>query len=339
MSLFIKRLLLVLLLLIINATFAIAAENNLPKTNEQGVKIKNPATDLWRAVRQREFKESADFSAKSQVKSANAGRLINPEGNKWRKLRRQKIIPYGAYFMLGVIAVLVLLTILIRPIPIPGGRSGVKIPRISLLQRIVHWFMAILVMLMGLTGLVILFGRFALIPFIGSEAFSKIASPSIEIHNFLGLGTILSFILLLVFFIRYNFPVWSDLKWIFTLGGLLTKKHLKKDFFNAGEKILFWSTILLGFTLSATGLLLFFPEYQSLVKLNPQWTVVIHSISALLLIALMLGHIWMVRTNKGTLEAITKGTVDANWAKSHHSLWYERVVKQKNQYRGEENNH
>ena len=337
MSLFIKRLLLgsALLLLIFNSIFAIAAENNLPKTTEQGVQIKNPATDLWRAVRQREFTGSADFSAKSQVKSANAGRLINTEGNKWRKLRRQKIIPYGAYYMLGVIAILVLLIILVRPIPIPDGRSGNEISRISLLQRIVHWLMAIPVMLMGLTGLVILFGRLTLIPFIGSDVFSKIASPSIEIHNFLGLGVIVSFVLFLIFFIRHNLPAWSDLKWIFTLGGLLTKKHLKNDFFNAGEKILFWTTILLGSTLSATGLLLFFPEYQSLVKLNPQWIVVIHSITALLLVALILGHIWMVRTIKGTLEAITKGTVDANWAKSHHSLWYERVVKQKKQYRDE----
>jgi len=305
--------------------FAMAAENDL--TSEQGVQVKNPSTDLWRAIRQREFKGSADFTAKTQVKTLNAGRLINSEGNEWRKLRREKVIPYGAYFILGVIALLVLITIIVRPVQIPAGRSGENIPRMSVMHRIVHWFMALLVIAMGLTGMIVLFGRVALIPLTGSETFSLIASPSLEIHNFLGLGVVFSFMLFLVYFIRHNLPAFCDLKWMITLGGLLTKKHLENGFFNAGEKILFWMTILLGFTLSATGLLLFFPEYQSLIKLNSQWLVVIHAVSALFMIALILGHIWMVRTVKGTLEAITKGTVDANWARSHHSIWYKKVTE------------
>ena len=327
MSLSIKYLILSALLFIFSfaSMFALAAENN--QSGEQGVKIKSPATDLWRAVRQREFQGSTDFTAKTQVKTLNAGRLINAEGNEWRKLRREKVIPYSAYFILGVIALLALITILVRPVKIPNGRSGENIPRMSVMHRIVHWFMALLVIAMGLTGMVILFGRVALIPFTGSETFSLIASPSLEIHNFLGLGVVFSFVIFLVSFIRYNLPALCDFKWLITLGGLLTKKHLENGFFNAGEKILFWLTILFGFTLSATGLLLFFPEYQTLVKLNSQWLIVIHSIVALFMIALILGHIWMVRTVKGTLEAITKGTVDANWAKSHHSIWYKKVIE------------
>jgi formate dehydrogenase subunit gamma len=130
---------------------------------------------------------------------------------------------------------------------------------------------------------------------------------------------------MIIYYVRYNFPEKGDLKFLLTAGGLLSKKHLENNYFNAGEKILFWSTIILGVILSATGLLLLFPYYENTVVWT-QVALVIHAIAALLLIALTFGHIWMVVSVEGTFDAMVDGKVDENWAKAHHSIWYKKIT-------------
>lgn len=283
--------------------------------------VTSPATDLWRQVRQR----NATIEGTTQVKNVKAGVLIDPKGNEWRKLRREKLMPYGGYFILGVTIFIGLLFLLIKKAKIPEGRSGKTVKRMSTMQRISHWFMAFLIGFMALTGLLLLFGRTAIIPLLGAEAFSPIASASKEGHNLFGPLVIISLLMMLIYFIRHNWPARGDIKWLLTLGGILSKKHLKVGFFNAGEKILFWFTIILGLILSATGLLLLFPTYEQTVNWT-QLALVIHAIAALLLIAMAFAHVWMVRTVEGTIDAMIDGQVDENWAKSHHSTWYEKDV-------------
>jgi formate dehydrogenase subunit gamma len=128
--------------------------------------------------------------------------------------------------------------------------------------------------------------------------------------------------MMLIYFIRHNLPGRGDFKWLLTAGGLFTKKHLKNGFFNAGEKILYWATIIFGIVLSVTGLILLFPSFE-LTTNNSQLALIVHAVTALLLIALALAHILMSIKIEGTIEAMTKGSVDENWAKAHHSRWYE----------------
>jgi len=283
--------------------------------------VTNPATELWRQIRQRD----ARVEGRTQVKNIKAGVLIDPKGNEWRKLRREILMPYGGYFILGVSIFLGLLVILVKKVKIPEGRTGRTVKRMSTIQRITHWFMAFLISFMALTGLFLLFGRSVIIPLIGAEAFSPIASASKEGHNLFGPLVIISLLLMLIYFVRHNWPAKGDIKWLLMLGGIFSKKHLKVGYFNAGEKILFWMTIILGFILSATGLLLLFPYYEQIIDWT-QLALVIHAIAALLLIALAFAHIWMVRTVEGTIDAMIDGQVDENWAKSHHALWYEQLI-------------
>jgi formate dehydrogenase subunit gamma len=57
-----------------------------------------------------------------------------------------------------------------------------------------------------------------------------------------------------------------------------------------------------------------------------QLALLVHAIAGIGLFALVLGHIYMAVSVKGTLDAITSGEVDANWAKSHHQIWYEEML-------------
>ncbi len=298
---------------------------NNSSTIPQQLKVKNPSTDLWRAVRQRNFDGLQGLSSSSQAKSMGAGSLIDAKGQEWRGFRQNWLLPYGGYFLLGVTGFLLFLYVVIKKVKISNGRSGKTISRLSTMQRISHWFMVILIGFMALTGLLLLFGRFVAIPILGLDGFAFVASASKEGHNLFGPLVIISLVLMLVYFIRHNWPAKGDLKWLFSLGGLFSKKHLEIGFFNAGEKLLFWFTILLSVVLSITGLLLLFPYYAQ-TEAYTQLAIVIHAITALLLIALAFAHVWMVVMVEGTMDAMKDGKVDENWAKSHHSRWYEETT-------------
>lgn len=298
----------------------LAAEKGFDQPASQAIEVPNPAANLWRAVRER----NQSIEGHTQVKSIKAGTLIDVKGDEWRKFRIKWLIPYGGYFILGVPGVLLLLLIIVRKVKIPEGRSGKRISRMTTMQRVSHWFLVTLVSFMALTGLIILFGRFVLIPYISASTFSPLASASKEGHNLFGPLLVVALIMMLVYFIRYNWPARVDFKWLITLGGLLSKKHLKIGFFNAGEKLLYWAVITLGVILSVTGLLLLFPVFNQTSNWM-QVAIAVHAIAALLLIAAAFAHIWMVITMEGTLDAMTKGDVDENWAKAHHSLWYEQA--------------
>ncbi len=283
--------------------------------------VKSPGSDLWRDVRQRD----ATISGLSQVKGIKTGTLIDTKGNEWRKFRREILLPYGGYFILGALGVVALLLILIRRQKIPNGRSGKTITRMSTMQMVTHWFLVVIVGFMSITGLLLLFGRSVIIPLMGASAFSPIASASKEGHNLMGPLLVVSLLMMLIYYLRHNWPAKGDLKWLFTLGGLFSKKHLEVGYFNAGEKILFWSTIILCVLLSISGLLLLFPYYEPTIE-RTQLALLIHAFAALALIAMVFGHIWMVYTVEGTLDAMNTGEVDENWAKSHHSRWYKQAT-------------
>jgi formate dehydrogenase subunit gamma len=54
---------------------------------------------------------------------------------------------------------------------------------------------------------------------------------------------------------------------------------------------------------------------------------VVHSVVAMLFIATMFVHFYMGTIGvEGAFEAMVDGTVDVNWAKERHSLWYDEVM-------------
>ncbi len=290
---------------------------------EREVAVTNPATDLWRAVRQRE----APTAGITQARGVAAGQLINPAGQDWRSIRLERVIPWGAWFLAGVASIVVALFLLKPATPIPDGESGRKIRRFGMGPRINHWFMAGVMVFLGLTGLILLFGRFALLPWTGGEAFGAVASAAKEGHDLF--GPVFAFALL-VFFIQFvgkNLPHYRDLIFLLHMGGLFEKHEVRSGFFNAGEKILFWLVVMFGFTLAGSGFLLLF---QNLVpgREAMQLALLVHAIAALGLIALVLGHIYMAVSVKGTVPAMTTGEVDENWARNHHEIWYEQVTGQ-----------
>ena len=77
----------------------------------------------------------------------------------------------------------------------------------------------------------------------------------------------------------------------------------------------------------ATGFVLLFPFYGTTVA-NMELAEIVHSVVAVLYVSAMFVHIYMGTIGvEGAFEAMAEGTVDVNWAKERHSLWYEEEMQ------------
>jgi len=280
--------------------------------------VPNPGAELWREVRQRE----GPTVGTTQVQGVDTGVLINVRGEEWRQFRMQTLVPVSG-MVLGAAVGLVALFYLVRgTIRVPGGRSGQRIARFTEYDRILHWSTVFLFYFLGITGLVLLYGRFVLIPLLGPEGFAVTASACKEGHNLFGPLFFVVLVLLFLEFVRSNVPKWVDVKWLLKGGGLFGG-HVSAGYFNGGEKIWFWLVSLFGLAISITGFILVFQNFdqgRQIMELSH----VVHASLAVLLIAGSFGHAYIGTLGmEGSLESMTTGSVDANWAKAHHDLWME----------------
>ena len=288
------------------------------------IMVPNPAADLWRAVRQRE----APAAGSTQIRGVESGVLIERSGDDWRKYRREDFIKPAGLFVLAAAAGILAFYLVRGRIRIPDGRSGRRIKRFPDFDRTVHWFTAILFIFLGLTGLTLLFGRFVVLPVFGPEAFSVIASAAKEGHNLFGPLFLVSLLLLFLRFAAKNLPTRGDLKWLVRGGGIIGNAHVSAGYFNAGEKIWFWSVMLFGILVSLSGLVLLFPVFGQGREIM-QLALIVHGAAAVLFIAGSFGHIYIgTLGTEGSLESMTTGYVDENWAKVHHDRWYAEVKGQ-----------
>ncbi len=303
-----------------------AGEDQLGNNSEtitQQLGVKSPATDLWRSVRQR----NTDISGTSQVQGSDASTLINTSGQKWRDFRRSKLIPYSMYTLGGVLLIIALFRLIRGKIKIKSGRSGKKIHRFTGFQRFVHWSVAILFIILGLTGVILTLGRFGLAPLIGKEAFGFIANIGKLLHDYLGPVFAVMLVIMLFTFMKGNLGNWTDIKW-FLKGGGLVGGHASAGRYNGGEKAWYWLAMIVGAVVVVSGLILDFPFFD-LGREDIKLSQIVHAIAAMGLLAVSFGHIFMgTIAMEGAFEAMQTGYCDENWAKEHHDLWYEDLRKQ-----------
>jgi formate dehydrogenase subunit gamma len=238
----------------------------------------------------------------------------------------QQLAPYGAIILGGMIGIFILYYLIRGKIRIEAGRSGKVVRRYTASEMVVHWFLAITFVILALSGLILLFGRWALIPVLGPEVFSIVAVVSKNLHNYVGL--LFTALIPIAFFLYlkdslFNFKV--DGKWFRRLGGYLGGEEPSAEKVNAGQKSWYWVAMLGGLVLVASGLFLDFPNFQQ----SREWLQtahIIHTIAAVGVMAFFVVHLYLATVGvEGALESMVNGHVDANWAKQHHDLWYEQV--------------
>lgn len=294
--------------------------NNLEMMQQQ-----DPGSELWNAVRGREATDTGTI--RSQVKGMDTGVLVNRAGDEWRFMRMDFLVPTAAK-VLGAVAIIILLFRLLRgKIKIKAGRSPYKIQRFNNFQRLVHWITAILFVGLAITGMFLWFGR-ELMPYIGPELGGSLMIVMKKIHDFSSPVFAISLIVLILTFLKGNFPHWRDIIWIVKGGGLL-KWHAPAGRYNAGEKIWYWAAVIGGGFLVVSGAFMLFPNLIGESRNNITYFHWVHGIAAIAMIGGAMGHIYMgTIAMEGAFECMSTGYADANWAKEHHDVWYEEMREQ-----------
>lgn len=275
--------------------------------------------DVWRAIRQ-------GVQGTSSLPNPRAGVLIQSEGESWRALRNGPIATYGAWGLAAIFGVLVLFFLFRGRIRLDGPVTGHTVQRFNGLERGAHWLTAGSFIVLALTGLNVLYGRYALLPLIGPEAFAALAGWGKLAHNYLGFAFMLGVLTIFLLWVRDNIPERADVDWIAKAGGLFSKNvHPEAKKFNAGQKVIFWSTVLGGVALSFTGLALLFPfSFGGLQGM--QLYQMIHAVTALAMVVIIIGHIYIGSVGmEGAFDAMGSGQVEEEWAREHHALWLAQV--------------
>jgi len=293
----------------------VAAAQDEDKKDEDAV---NPRAEYWRAVRE-------GVEGYSAVTGPEAGVLIQARGEDWREARNKTILVLGGWFLVLIVAAIAANHVITGGEKLAGGRTGRMMPRWSLFDRSLHWFVGISFVVLAITGLSLSFGRTVLIPLLGKEGFAAWAQLAKPIHDYLALPFAAGFIFMLLMLIPKNILKGYDFAWLASLGGRLGKGHPSAGFINAGEKIMFWLMFFGGAALVVSGFYLLFPNL-GFTRSDMQLANLTHVIIGLFLIGIALGHIYLGTIGtEGAWEGMYSGEVDEAFAKQHHDLWYEEV--------------
>ena len=313
-----------------------------------GTQGANSASTLWREVR-------SGVPQTVSIPDGQAGVLIQSQGAFWKDWRGPggPLITWGLIGIGSMLALLVLFYLLRGRIRIEHGTSDRTIERFKTIERAGHWILATSFILLALTGLNLLMGKEYLMPLIGKEAFATISIAGKWVHNYVAWPFMIALVMIFVMWVAHNLPALHDIKWVLLGGGLFMKGvHPPSRKFNAGQKLIFWSTIILGASVSASGIALLFPFELAMFDktfailnsmgveaiwgstlptgLTPmeemQYAQIWHTIVALAMIVIIIAHIYIGSVGmEGAFAAMGSGQVDRNWALEHHNLWVEEV--------------
>ena len=317
------------------AGFVALAEPKADETNAQRAKSQ-PGNNapFWRGVR-----DSGVVKGITSLPGAEKGVLIQEfvqypgsrvtnAGEAWRQVRNIWIIPYGGSLVVVTVLALALFYFTKGPL---GGHvpyTGRVIERFTYFERAAHWSNAIAFSVLAISGLVMAFGKFLLLPLTGGTLFGWLTYALKTAHNFAGPLFAVSLVIVFITFVRDNFPDRTDLQWLRRGGGLFGGAEPASGRFNAGEKIVFWGGVfLLGIVVVASGLVLdqLIPGLAYL-RGDMQIANMVHGVATVLMMAMFLGHIYMGTIGmKDAYRAMKTGYVDEGWAREHHALWADDI--------------
>ncbi|MFT6456677.1 formate dehydrogenase subunit gamma [Pseudophaeobacter arcticus] len=303
--------------------------------------------ELWRQLRY----------GTAEVKVSSGGEvakvLVQDGGMRWLAFRAGPLRQYGGWLLLGTIGALVVFFVLRGRIRIDGEKTGRTVTRFKRVERFGHWLLAGSFIVLGITGLLSLFGRLVIAPYLGKVPNAALLDLGKWLHNMVAWGFIVGLVMIFVMWAIHNIPNRTDLVWLRQFGGIVGSAHPPAKKFNAGQKMIFWSVILFGTSISLSGVSLLFPYELPLfaktfgllnatglsellglgllpVDLAPQEEMQLaqawHAILAFVLMAIIIAHIYIGSVGmEGAYDAMGSGEVDEAWAKQHHSIWLAEV--------------
>ncbi|HET9646464.1 MAG TPA: formate dehydrogenase subunit gamma [Burkholderiaceae bacterium] len=192
-------------------------------------------------------------------------------------------------------------------------------------SRMTHWAVVLLFFCAALSGLALFHpGLFFFSGLFGGGTWSRI------LHPFFGLLTVLAFVPLFAALWRDNRWQPRDTEWMRHSGAMMRGDKAGMPAvgrYNAGQKLVFWFLVAGLVVLLVTGFIFWQPYFADAFPiLARRIAVVLHAVAAAVLVLAIIVHIYAGIWVRGTLRAMTRGTVTDAWARQNHPLWYREMT-------------
>ncbi|ATQ55312.1 formate dehydrogenase subunit gamma [Paracoccus yeei] len=150
------------------------------------------------------------------------------------------------------------------------------------------------------------------------------------LHPFVGVLLFFSFFILFAQLWRLNLPKPEDRTWVSQIGEVVKGEEEKlpeMGKYNPGQKFVFWGMSVLIVVLIVTGIMIWEQFFGHLVSIQTRrWAVLVHSLAAVGITLVFILHVYAAIWTRGTLRAMTRGTVTGGWAWRHHRKWLRELA-------------
>jgi len=204
-------------------------------------------------------------------------------------------------------------------------KEPITVSRYTAAARINHWITAISLVLLAISGLSLFHpSLFFLSGLFGGGASAR------AIHPWIGVVLFFGFCGLFIRFFRANLWNRTDNVWLSKLRDVLGghEENLPEvGKYNAGQKLVFWLMSILIVVLISSGLVIwdqYFYDYTTIDQ--KRLAVLIHAIAAVTAICVWIVHVYAAIWVRGTIRAMTRGSVTGGWAWRHHRKWLRELV-------------
>jgi formate dehydrogenase subunit gamma len=195
-----------------------------------------------------------------------------------------------------------------------------QVSRYTPAARMNHWVTAISLILLAISGMALFHpSLFSLTALFGGGALTR------EIHPWIGVVLFVSFLGLFFRFWKLNLWNRDDNKWMANLDSVIAgdeEKIPEIGKYNAGQKIVFWGMSILILTLIVSGVAIWDKYFFALTTIDQKRVaVLVHAVCGIGAITIWIVHVYAAIWVRGTISAMTKGSVSAGWAYRHHRKW------------------
>ncbi|WP_410219539.1 formate dehydrogenase subunit gamma [Paracoccus sp. (in: a-proteobacteria)] len=215
----------------------------------------------------------------------------------------------------------------------PGDRidstAPVTVSRYRGFIRGNHWLTAVALIVLALSGLALFDpSLYFLTGLFGGGQTTR------WLHPIVGVVLFFSFALMFIQLWRLNMPRPEDTTWVTKFGDVVKGNEdalpeLGK--YNPGQKFIFWAMSGLILVLIVTGVLIWQQVVGHMVSVPVRRVaVLVHAISAVLILLVFILHVYAAIWTRGTLRAMTRGTVTGGWAWRHHRKWLREIASRDN---------
>jgi formate dehydrogenase subunit gamma len=192
-------------------------------------------------------------------------------------------------------------------------------------ERTNHWIVAIAFVLAALSGLALFHpALYWLSAVFGGGPWTRI------LHPIIGVWMAFAFLFLSIAVWKDNRMQERDWKWLRQMKDVVNNREQRLPEvgrYNAGQKLMFVVIVICMLGLLVSGIVIWRRYFSMYFPIGiVRFAALLHAVTALVLICAIIIHIYSAIWVKGSIRAMTRGTVTPGWAWKHHRAWFRETT-------------